>query len=76
MTDVRQAIPMGDEELNTLTVELACGILEHMAGLIAGEQDRPRLINDERGVCRVREDTFQGRRPGLAAGTYKLVATD
>jgi hypothetical protein len=62
MTDVRQAIPMGDEELNTLTVELACGMLEHTAGQIAGEPDRPRLINGERGVRRVREHTFQGRR--------------
>ena len=60
MTDVRQAIAFGNEELERLADELACRILEHMAGLIAREQDGPRFINDERGISRLREDTFQG----------------
>jgi hypothetical protein len=61
MTDMREAMPVGNEELDPLAVKLARGILEHEAGLLAGEQDGPRLINDERGVCRLCEDPFQGR---------------
>jgi hypothetical protein len=60
MTDVRQAKPIGNQELDTLAVKLACGVLEQIAGLIAGEQDGPPLINDERGVRRVRMETFRG----------------
>jgi len=64
MTDMRQSISIGDEVLDPLAVELARGILEHYAGLLAGEKDGPRLINDERGVFCVREDPSQ-RRGGL-----------
>jgi hypothetical protein len=62
MTDVGHAVPIRNEVLDILAVALACGILENMAGLIVGEQDGPRLINHDRGVRRVREDTLQGSR--------------
>jgi len=62
MTDVRHAIAFGNEELETLAVELTCGVLGSVAGLIVGEQDSPRLINDERGVLHLRYDTFQVAR--------------
>ena len=61
MTDVHQAKPRGHKYLDTQTVKLAWGIPEHMAGVIGGEQDGARLINDERGVRRSRENIFQGR---------------
>ncbi len=56
---MRQAEPLRNEELNTLTMEFAWAILEHLAGLVAGQQDSPRLINDEGGFRCLREDTFQ-----------------
>jgi len=59
MTDVHQAVPMGNEELDTLTDKLARGILEHMARLIVREQDGPRLSDDERRARYLREKAFQ-----------------
>jgi hypothetical protein len=79
MTDVRQPKPFGDEQLETLAMELAWGILEHMAGLFAGEQDDPRFVNDERGVRRLREDTFKGyggKHPRLRSISQLCVSLD
>jgi hypothetical protein len=59
MTDVRQAIPTGNEKLDNLTVELAGNILEQLAGLIVDEDNGPRLVNDERSVRYLREEVFQ-----------------
>jgi len=59
MTDVSQAMPMGNQELDNLTKKLLCGILEHMAGLVVHEQHGPRLGNDERSARHLREEAFQ-----------------
>ena len=53
-------------------IEFAWRILEDLAGLIAGQQDGPRLIHDERGVRRLREDTFQGRGKMHRWGTARI----
>ena len=61
MADVRQAVPFRDQELDALAVKFACGISKRFAGLIGGEQDGPRLINDERGVRRLSDRALQDR---------------
>jgi len=81
VTDVRQAIALGNEEFEALSMELACGIFEQMAGLIGGEQDCPRLIDDEACARGLPDDTFQvggdciewcaGRSGGLSASGAK-----
>ena len=53
-------VARSEDRLETLAAEFACLILEQMAGFMVGEQDSPRLINDERGVRRLRADTVQG----------------
>lgn len=58
MTDVRQAISIGNEQLEAPAAELACGILKKTAGLIVGEQDDARLTHKESGVRSLREDAL------------------
>lgn len=65
---MREAMPDGNEQLDPLAGELANGILEYVARGIAGEQYGARLTNNDRGVCRVREDSFQGRRECVDGG--------
>ena len=60
MPDVRHAIPMGNQQLEVLPVELAWRILEKSAGLIVGEQNSAGFADDERSVRRMCEDALQG----------------
>jgi len=67
MTDVRQSKPFGHEALDALAVQLAWRILERPTGLVGGEQDRSGLVDDDRKVPGLREDTFQVRGGGGAS---------
>ena len=51
VTDVRQAMSFGNQEFNTLAVELVGFIAQGTAEGFAGEQDSSGFINDKRGIA-------------------------
>lgn len=60
LTDVLEAISMGNEHLDAPTPELVCRILKEIAGLRSGEKNDPPLVNDKRGVGRLTEEALEG----------------